>query len=74
MAVRANQSTTLKISRIIGSDETGKDTVGYLNFSNVNPEVADDDLLSVGRKIGNLQAFTLKSVGRLDSCTLAQEH
>ena len=73
-AVRANQATTLKITRITGSDETGKDTVGYLNFSSVNPEIADDDLLAVGKKISNLRAYTVKSVGRLDSCTLAQEH
>ncbi len=74
MAVRANQSTTLKITRILGSDETGRDTLGYLNFTNVNPEIADDDLLAVGRKIGNIQSFPLKSIGRQDACTLAQEH
>ena len=74
MAVRSNQTTTLKITRITGSDETGKDTVGYLNFSSVNPEIADDDLLSIGKKLGNLQSFPTKSIGRMDSCHLAQEH
>ena len=55
------------------TDKLG-DTYGYLNLSGVNPELSDDDLLSIGKKLGNLQAFPVASIGRTDSCLLAQEH
>ena len=74
MAVRAKEATTLKITRVLGTTSTGKDTFGYLNFTHVNPEVADDDLLEIGTQLGNLQAFPVASIGRTDSCLLAQEH
>ncbi len=74
MAVRAKEATTLKITRVLGTTSTGKDTYGYLNLSGVNPELSDDDLLSIGKKLGNLQAFPVESYGRTDSCLLAQEH
>ncbi|SDZ76899.1 DUF1659 domain-containing protein [Selenomonas ruminantium] len=70
MGVRSNKDTALKIPRILGSDETGRDTLGYLNFNNVNPGIADDDLLAVGKKIGNIQSFPVKSIERQDVCTL----
>jgi hypothetical protein len=74
MAVRAKEATTLKITRVLGTTSTGKDTFGYLNFTHVNPEVADDDLLEIGTQLGNLQAFPVENIGRVDSCLLAQEH
>ena len=74
MAVRAKEATTLKITRVLGTTSTGKDTFGYLNFSHVNPEIADDDLLEIGTKMGNLQSLPVENIGRLDNCLLAQEH
>ena len=72
--IRTKQTTTLKITRVLGSDSTGKDTFGYLNFTHVNPEIADDDLLEIGTKLGNLQSLPVENIGRLDNCLLAQEH
>ena len=72
--MRSKATTTLKITRIIGSDSTGKDSVGYLNFSGINPDLTDDDLLDIGTKLGNLQALPVKNIGRLDSCLLVQVH
>lgn len=72
--MRHKESTTLKITRIIGSSSSGKDTYGYLNFAHVNPQIGDDDLLDIGTKLGNLQAFPVDGIGRVDSCLLAQEH
>ena len=74
MTVRTEQSTTLKITRIIGTNSAGKDSYGYLNFSGVNPEVTDEDLLDVGTKLAGLQALPVKDIGRLDSCHLAEQH
>ena len=74
MTVRTNQTTTLRITRIIGTNSAGKDSYGYLNFSGVNPEVADEDLLDVGTKLSNLQALPVKNIGRLDSCNLVEQH
>ncbi|WP_143005292.1 DUF1659 domain-containing protein [Selenomonas ruminantium] len=37
------------------------------------PEIADDDLLSIGKKLSNLQSFPVDGIGRVDSCLLAQE-
>ena len=71
--MRHSAKTILQIKRITGGDERG-DTYGYLNLSGVNPELTDDDLLSIGKKLGNLQAFPVASIGRTDSCLLAQEH
>ncbi|MCR5757754.1 MAG: DUF1659 domain-containing protein [Selenomonas sp.] len=72
--MRSKKATTLKITRILGSDSTGKDTFGYLNFAHVNPEIADDDLMSIGTKLGNLQSLPVDAIGRVDSCQLMQEH
>ena len=74
MTVRTNQTTTLRITRIIGTNSAGKDSYGYLNFSGVNPEVSDEDLLDAGTKLSNLQALPVKDIGRLDSCHLAEQH
>jgi hypothetical protein len=74
MKMRYKPATTLKITRIIGSDSTGKDSVGYLNLSGINPDLADDDLLDIGKKLGNLQAYPVKNIGRLDSCLLVEQH
>jgi len=72
--MRSKKATTLKITRILGSDSTGKDILSYLNLAHVNPEIADDDLLAIGTQLGNLQSLPVEAVGRVDSCQLMQEH
>ena len=72
--MRTKQTTTLKITRILGSSSTGKDTLGYLNLAHVNPDIADDDLLEIGTKLGNLQTYPVQGIGRVDNCLLAQVH
>ena len=41
--MRHTKKTTLQITRVTGSDETGKgkDRHSYLNLAHVNPEIAD---------------------------------
>lgn len=71
--MRHTKKTSLQITRITGSDETGKDTRSFLTLAHVNPDIDDDDLLSIGKKLANLQSFTVDGIGRIDSCLLAQE-
>jgi hypothetical protein len=72
--MRHEQKTTLKITRIVGTTSSGKDSYSYLNLPHVNPEIADDDLLEIGTMLAKLQALPVASIGRTDACLLAQEH
>ena len=73
MAVRNNEVTRLNLKVITGSDENGKDTIATRGFT-VNPELDDDTLLSIGKKLGNLQSFPVEAIARQDSASLAAEH
>ena len=71
MAIRMNPTTTLKITRVTGSSPSGKDQFDYVNLT-VNPELSDDDLLSIGGKLSALQNFPVRSIGRIDASSLAE--
>lgn len=73
MAVRNNEVTRLNLKVITGSDENGKDTIATRGFT-VNPELDDDTILSIGKKLGNLQSFPVETIARQDSASLAAEH
>ena len=73
MAVRNNEGTRLNLKVITGSDENGKDTIATRGFT-VNPELDDDTILSIGKKLGNLQSFPVEAIARQDSASLAAEH
>lgn len=71
MATRMNPKTTLKITRVTSTSATGKEIHDYVNL-NVNPNLVDDDLLSLGKKLSVLQQFPVASIGRIDSSALAE--
>ena len=71
MATRMNPTTTLKITRVTSTNTNGKDQLDYVNLT-VNPELSDDDLLSIGGKLSELQAFPVRSIGRIDASSLAE--
>ena len=73
MAVRNNEVTRLNLKVITGSDENGKDTIATRGFT-VNPELDDDTILSIDKKLGNLQSFPVEAIARQDSASLAAEH
>ena len=73
MAVRNNEVTRMNLKVITGSDENGKDTIATRGFT-VNPELDDDTILSIGKKLGNLQSFPVEAIARQDSASLAAEH
>ena len=70
--MRNDKESTLKITRVTSTDAAGKETHGYVNLR-VNPEVSDDDLLAVGTKLANLQAYPVSAIGRVDSCNLSED-
>ena len=71
--IRSKQTTTLKITRVKGTSSTGKEPHDYVNLS-VNPELEDGDILSIGRKLSNLQKSPTDGIGRIDASSLAEEH
>jgi hypothetical protein len=73
MAVRNNEVTRLNLKVITGSNENGKDTIATRGVT-VNPELDDDTILSIGKKLGNLQSFPVEAIARQDSASLAAEH
>ena len=73
MAVRSSEVTRLNLKVVTGSDENGTDTIATRGFT-VNPELDDDTLLSIGKKLGNLQSYPVEAVARQDSAELAAEH
>ena len=73
MAVRSSEVTRLNLKVVTGSDENGKDTIATRGFT-VNPKLDDDTLLSIGKKLGNLQSYPVEAVARQDSAELAAEH
>ncbi|TCS76700.1 DUF1659 domain-containing protein [Pectinatus cerevisiiphilus] len=71
--VKKDLSTSLIIKVENGITESGKTKYAQRSFSAINPAVSDDNLLNAGTAIGALQAHTLGTVVRQDTCTLSQE-
>lgn len=72
MATRNNSKSSLGIKYVAGVDSQGDNTYRTFSYSNVNPDVSDDDILSVGNKIGALQTQTVAAVVRTDTANLTE--
>lgn len=74
MAVtRTENKTELKIVIENGYTDSGTEKKKTLTIKNINPELADADLLSIGRKLGDLQSHSVLSINRAESATLTEE-
>ncbi|MDD6698215.1 MAG: DUF1659 domain-containing protein [Veillonellaceae bacterium] len=74
MAVKKDsQSTKLVLKVVTGTDAKGKALTASRTFSNVNPAISDDDLLSISGKLGGLQSHALAAVNRIDTASLVEE-
>lgn len=71
MATRLNSKTNMGLRYVAGVDEDGDNLYKTFSYGNVNPEVSDDDVLSVGNKIGALQTQTIANVVRTDTANLS---
>ena len=74
MAVaKVNAVSVLKIEVVTGSNASGAEIHSTRTISDINPELADGDFLELGKKIGALQAHSVKAVKRSDTATLQAE-
>ncbi len=68
---RTAATTKLTLKVMLG-EEDGKALYGQRSFSHINPELSDEDALSIGRKLGALQAYELAGVNRTDAGGLSE--
>ena len=73
MTQRTNATTKLQVKVITGSNSLDKDIVATRSFT-VNPELADEDVLSIGTKLAALQSLPVQGVCRQDNANLAEVH
>ena len=73
MTQRTNPATKLQVKVITGTNSQGKDTIATRSFT-MNPELADEDILSIGRKLSRLQNLPVQGVCRQDTAGLAEVH
>ena len=73
MTQRTNATTRLQVKVITGTNSQGKDTIATRSFT-MNPELADEDILSIGRKLSRLQNLPVQGVYRQDTAGLAEVH
>ncbi len=73
MTQRTNPATKLQVKVITGTNSQGKDTIATRSFT-MNPELADEDILSIGRKLSRLQNLPVQGVYRQDTAGLAEVH
>ena len=73
MTQRTNAATRLQVKVITGTNSQGKDTIATRSFT-MNPELADEDILSIGRKLARLQSLPIQGICRQDNAGLAEVH
>lgn len=73
MTQRTNAATKLQVKVVTGTNSQGKETIATRSFT-VNPELADEDILSIGRKLARLQSLPMHDICRQDNAGLAEVH
>ena len=74
MAIERTAATSKLILKVAtGTDAKGAVSYGQRTFTHVNPELADEDLLSLGEAIGKLQMYAVSAVSRQDVAALQQK-
>lgn len=71
MAIKKNQEVTIVVKVEKGTTTAGKMSYYNRNFSNINPAITDDQVLSIGQGLASLQAHALGSVNRKDEAEIA---
>lgn len=73
MAKRTEITSKLILKVITGTNADGSDKIAQRSFKNLNPEVTDDQILAIGKKLGNLQTLPVAHIARQDCSDLAAE-
>ena len=72
-AKKETQDTKLVLKVVTGSTGTGKAITAARSFTDVNPAISDDDMLTIAGKLGKLQSHDVSTVTRVDSATLVEQ-
>ena len=73
MAKKSEQATKLVLKVVTGQKADGTPSTAQRSFANVNPALSDEDILSIGTKLGALQRYEIAAVGRTDSAQIVAE-
>ncbi len=70
-ATRLNPVTKLNLKVVTATNSAGHEVIATRSYA-VNPDIADEALLSIGRKLGDLQTFPVHAIDRQDTADLAE--
>lgn len=73
MAKREDTTSKLVLKVIVGQTENGKDKYAQRVFRNLDPDIADDTLYSLGGKLARLQTYTVAAIVRQDASSIVAE-
>lgn len=73
MAQRISESSRLALTVRTGTSDTGKAIVATRSFSNLNPELLDDDAYSVAVRLGQCQKYSVTRITRTDAAVLGPD-
>ena len=68
---REIEASTMKLKLVSGKDANDNPTYTTRSFKDINVDLADDDMLSIGTAMAALQSLELGNVIRQDTSTLA---
>lgn len=71
-AVKTNETTKLILAVETGTTAGGVPVYGKRSFADIRPSISDDDVLSVGTALAELQTRTLGKVMRQDTAVLVE--
>ena len=66
------EATTLRLSLVKGVDDKDQPILTNKNFSNVAPDLSDEDARTIGNGLASLQDYELDAVYRIDTGLLSQ--
>ena len=72
MAVKKNIQCSIVLKVQTSTTTTGKASYTSRTFGDINPEISDDNVLTIGQKLAGLQKYDLGSVNREDTAEIAQ--
>ena len=72
MAVKKNVQCSIVLKVQTGTTTRGKASYTSRTFGDINPEISDDNVLTIGQKLAGLQKYDLGSVNREDTAEIAQ--
>ena len=73
MAKKSEQATKLVLKVVTGQKADGTLSTAQRALAGMNPALADEDILSIGTKLGALQRYEIAAVGRTDSAQIVAE-